>query len=386
MTNLENLPEPKLITRFSELEKLAAKLAKEPIVAVDTESNSLYAYYEQVCLVQFSTPEEDYLVDPLTLEDLTPLGPIFSSPDIEKVFHAAEYDLICLKRDFNFTFDNLFDTMVGASILGMGQVGLGSLLESEFNVHLDKRYQRANWGQRPLPSHLLTYARLDTRFLIALRNRLRRALEESGRWPLAEEDFRRLSQNGSEVENGLKTSIKNPEEMCWRISGSHDLSPQQATVLVGLCRYRDEVARAFNRPLFKVISDATLMAIAVNLPENVQKLRRLPGMSQGQVQRHGSSLIQIVRRGLQAPPIQPPRSRRPDENFLLRLENLRQWRKETAREMGVKSDVILPRDLLTAIAEKNPGCFEELVPILEALPWRLEKFGDEIIGVINHRS
>jgi ribonuclease D len=382
---LESLPEPSLITRPEELEELAGRLKEEAILAVDTESNSLYAYHEQVCLIQFSTETHDYLIDPLALEDLTLLGPIFSDPGIEKVFHAAEYDLICLKRDFGFSFANLFDTMIAASILGLEQVGLGSLLEREFNVKLDKRYQRANWGQRPLPDHLLNYARLDTHYLITLSKRLRRDLEAQERWALAEEDFLRLCQVGdAALDYNQKAVSRGADENCWKINGAHDLTPQQAAVLQELCRYRDQVARSTNRPLFKVISDATLVGIAANTPGNLQELKQLPGMSHGQVQRHGKAILQLVQRGLNAQPILPPRPRRPDEQYLNRLENLRQWRKETAKEMGVKSDVILSRDLLIELAEKNPHDRQDLAQILADVPWRLNYFGEQILGVLNH--
>jgi ribonuclease D len=382
---LENLPEPSLITTADELEELAGKLMEESILAVDTESNSLYAYHEQVCLIQFSTEEQDYLVDPLALDDLSPLEPIFSNPGIEKVFHAAEYDLICLKRDFGWSFENLFDTMVAASILGLEQVGLGSLLEQEFNVKLEKRYQRANWGQRPLPSHLLNYARLDTHFLITLRHRLKKELVSQDRWALAEEDFLRLCSAGDVVlESSNKAATRGPEENCWKVSGAHDLTPQQAAVLQELCRYRDNIARSSNRPLFKVISDATLVSIATNAPDSIQELKQLPGMSHGQVQRHGRSILQLVQRGLTAKPITPPRTKRPDEQYLTRLENLRQWRKETAKEMGVKSDVILSKDLLMELAEKNPHGHEELSSILSEVPWRLDLYGEQILRVLNN--
>ena len=384
---LENLAEPHLITKPRTLEGMVDLLLQEAIVAVDTESNSLFAYNEQVCLIQFSVPEADYLVDPLAIKDLSALAPIFASPQIEKVFHAAEYDLICLKRDFGFNFENLFDTMVAASILGLEQVGLGSLLESEFGVSLDKRYQRANWGQRPLPQHLLDYARLDTHFLITLRHRLKAQLESQERWPLAQEDFHRLASIGDLTpENALKLTVKNASEGCWLISGAYDLPGQQAAILQELCRYRDQVARHLNRPLFKVISDATLLAIASAVPKSLDELKRLPGMSHGQIQRHGPALLQAVQQGLQAPPIHPPRNRRPDDQYLHRLENLRQWRKETARNLGVKSDVILPRDLLTAIAEKNPRRLPELALILAEVPWRLEHFGLEILQVIDGQA
>ena len=89
-----------LITTLDELNHLAKVLRSGTIIAVDTESNSLYAYRERVCLIQFSTHTDDYLVDPLAVADLSPLAPVFADPGIEKVFHAAEYDLLCLYRDF----------------------------------------------------------------------------------------------------------------------------------------------------------------------------------------------------------------------------------------------------------------------------------------------
>ena len=140
---------------------------------MDTESNSLYAYQEQVCLIQFSTRDKDYLIDTLALEDLSILGPIFHSDKILKVFHAAEYDLICLFRDYGFRFDYLFDTMVAARILGLPQIGYGPLLDQYFDIKMNKKYQRANWGKRPLNPEMLEYARQDSHYLIALQELLR---------------------------------------------------------------------------------------------------------------------------------------------------------------------------------------------------------------------
>lgn len=112
--------------------------------------------------MQFSTPKADYLLDPLALRDLSLLAPIFANPNIEKVFHAAEYDLICLRRDFKLTFANLFDTMQAARVLGYPAVGLDRLLGEKFNIKMDKRHQKANWAARPLTQDQIHYARLDT--------------------------------------------------------------------------------------------------------------------------------------------------------------------------------------------------------------------------------
>jgi ribonuclease D len=370
-----NLPDPVLITRPGPLRNLVDRLGRERILAVDTESNSLYAYQEQVCLIQFSTLREDILVDPLALDDLTPLAPLFADPKIEKIFHAAEYDLITLKRDFSFKFENLFDTMVAARILGWEEVGLGSLLKAEFGVQLDKRFQRANWGQRPLPRELLSYARLDTRYLIPLRARLEGELQAKGLLELAREDFGRLRRvNG-----------RSPEQLpeaCWRVSGSYDLNGQEAAVLQELCRYRDQVARSLNRPLFKVIGDRALLAIAKAAPGDVRELRNAGQLSPRQLQRHGEALVRAVRRGLKAEPIYPPRTSRPEDAYLARLDALRNWRKRRAKEMGVSSDVVLPRDLMYTLVEENPHSAESLWQVLKDVPWRRERFGDEILAVL----
>jgi ribonuclease D len=368
-------PAPVLITRPEALRNMVSLLVQEPAVAVDTESNSLHAYREQVCLVQFSAPQTDFLVDPLALHDLSPLAGLFADASIQKVFHAADYDILCLKRDFSFEFANLFDTMVAARILGRPAVGLGAVLTEEFGIQLDKRQQRANWGQRPLPAYLLDYARLDTHYLIPLRDRLLPELQRQGVASLAQEDFLRLCRmNGH--------SSEEREVDCWRVRGASDLSPQQAAVLNELCHYRDQVARSLNRPWFKVLNDQTLIDIAFDLPLDFSALARVPGMNPGQIRRHGTGLLEAVRRGLAAEPLYPPRYPRPDEAYLQRLDALRNWRKQAALEKGVPSDVILPRDLLTELAERNPRREEDMQAILQDVPWRMEHFGSQILNVL----
>lgn len=371
------MPVPELsqpISKPDGLQRLANILAEQPILAVDTESNSLFAYREQVCLIQFSTREADYLLDPIELGDLSLLTPIFASPTIQKVFHAAEYDLLCLKRDFGFSFNNLFDTMLAARIVGRKEVGLGAILEAEFNIDVDKRHQRANWGQRPLPGYLLNYARQDTHYLIEVKEKLEQQLKEKRLLPLAQEDFRRICLVEANGDNGRND--------CWRVNGVHKLSPQQAAVLQELCKYRDEVARQRNRPLFKVISDNTLQAIASSLPSSLDELKRLPGMTNHQVDRHGKALLQAVQRGLQAGPIHPPHNIRPEKHFLERVEQLKQWRKQKGLELEVESDIILPRDLLNQVAMKNPQDMQSLWECLSEVPWRRERYGEEILGVL----
>ncbi len=368
--------EPILIQTSTQLNEWVCRLLDRPIVGVDTESNSLYAYQEQVCLIQFSTEKEDVLLDPLALRDLSKLAPLFSHPHIRKVFHAAEYDLLCLQRDFGFEFQNLFDTMIAARILGRPQVGLGALLEMEFGVHLDKRCQRANWGQRPLPPDLILYAQEDTRYLIPLYRRLEQELVDKGLSALAEEDFRRLV-----VANG-KPKEKDPSEDCWHVRGVYDLPAHKIPVLLELCKVRDQIARRLDRPLFKVISDQKLVEIARESPTDLTQLKRLGCLSKHQFERHGAALVVAIQRGLNKPPLYPPRNQHPGETYLARLEALRQWRKATAEKIAVLSDVILPREVMLRLAEAPPKSMDDLRQAMWDVPYRFEHFGEQIFNLL----
>ena len=132
------LPPPILVADEAALRTLVDALAASPVVAVDTESNSLHAYRERVCLIQFDPLELTTSSIPLSSRDLTALAPFFANPGQQKVFHAAEYDVICLRRDYGFEFTNLFDTMSAARTLGWPQVGLAAILETHFGVTMDK--------------------------------------------------------------------------------------------------------------------------------------------------------------------------------------------------------------------------------------------------------
>jgi len=354
-------------------------LAREPRLAVDTEANSLHAYREQVCLIQFSTPQTDYLVDPLSLDDLTHLAPLFSDQGIEIIFHAAEYDVLGLQRDFDFSFSNLFDTMLAARTLGYKQVGLGRLLADKFNVDVDKHNQKADWGQRPLTPGLIDYARLDTHYLIALRDILEAELREKGRWELAQEDFARscFVNNG----NGHR-----PLRGHWeRIDGRLDLSQRQQTILNELCIKREKMAERLNRPLFKVVDDRLLLRVAQSEPHNLEQLAAA-GLTERQIQRFGRSLLEAVERGSNSPLVQASEVERLSDAVLNRMHRLKSWRKTKAEEMGVESDVILPRVYLYALAEQNPRSPEAFEKTMASSPWRLEHFGPEIMRTLGIKA
>jgi len=162
------------------LVRLAQRLLQQTAIAVDTESNPLFAYRERLCLIQMSTPQYDCIVDPLAIDDLDPLVPVFADPGILKVFHDAEFDVLMLKRTHAFEVSGIFDTKVAVTSLGYATIGLAPLLKTFYGVTLDKKLQRSDWGKRPLTEEQLDYASKDTYYLLRLAEKLRKELHQKG--------------------------------------------------------------------------------------------------------------------------------------------------------------------------------------------------------------
>jgi ribonuclease D len=372
------LPPPLLVADPDGLARLVEALAAHPVVAVDTESNSLHAYRERVCLIQFSTPVADYILDPLRVRDLSSIAPFFRAPDQQKVFHASEYDIICLRRDYQFEFSNIFDTMSAARTLGWPQVGLAAILATHFGVTMNKKFQRADWKRRPLTAEQLDYARLDTHYLLALRDRQLDALTATGRWQEAHEEFERLSGL-----RGDSSPAASAADGFWRVKGARDLPPAQAAILQALYIYREQQAERIDRPPFKVMGEATLLELARRAPRRVDELHAVPGMTPDQVRRHAAGLLAAIEQGRNAPPQRAPRGEREPEDVQDRYDRLHTWRKERARARGVESDVILPRTALWDLARRPPRTAGELATIADFGPWRRETYGAEILALLS---
>ncbi|MBK8422094.1 ribonuclease D [Candidatus Villigracilis saccharophilus] len=375
----EILPPPIWVNNKQLLQQLRDDLVTQSRVAVDTESNSLHAFREQVCLVQFSTTNADYLVDPLALKDLSILAPIFSDPKIEKIFHAAEYDLVCLRRDFNFSFANLFDTMQAARILGYPAVGLDRLLGDKFKIQTDKRHQKANWAARPLTKEQIHYARLDTHYLFALRDVLEDELRKKDRLTFAKEDFVRACLPHDEPKQKVNG------ESWGRFAARKDLSLRELTILAYLCKWRDREAEKLNRPPYKVIMDDVFVLMSKNPPVNKVDLSGM-GLSEKQINLWGEGVLAAIRRGMEAPLVERKQIEAKNDAVLRRLEKLKLWRKNLGLEMGVESDVILPKPYVSALAENPPMNAAELAQLMKDSPSRVEKYGAQILKLLGVKN
>jgi ribonuclease D len=386
MSDRQPLPLPIWVDRAASYRAMLAHLQNEPALAVDTESNSLYAYHEQVCLIQISVPGTDYLVDPLALRDLSGLGPLLADPGVLKVLHGAEYDLSVLHRDYGFTLNNLFDTMWASRILGWPAHGLAALLKDHFGIHLNKKYQRANWGLRPLPPEQLDYARLDTHYLLSLYEIQARELGATGRWPQARHRFAKLAQTRWE------SKPFDPDGF-WRLSGVRDLDDVGRGVLRELYLFRDQRARAENRPPFKVLNNRVLLKLSEQRPAGRKDLLRIKGISRRVMDRYGRKLLAAIRRGAEQPLAWDERPRsdggskrlpngRPSASCQARFEALRAWRNAAAEARGVEPDMILTNQTLWAVAHHNPRKGADLAGQDLLAPWQMDEFGDELLAVL----
>jgi ribonuclease D len=377
------------IENHRELEALAQELLSKKVVAIDTEADSFYHYFDKTCLVQIATRQQAYLVDPLALggpAELAPLGPVLASPDVRKIFHAAEYDIYVLKRDCGFSFANLFDTMVSAQLLGYPSIGLAALAERHFGVSLPKDEQRSDWSVRPLRDSQLTYAAADVTYLIPLAEKLERELKKEKRLSWAEEEFEALVQRRWPEREFDKLGYL-------RIKGAKSLDPGSLSVLRELYLVRDRRAREIDRPPFKVLSNRALFEISQQQPESENRLSAIKGVTDLIIRRFGREILDAVAGGMNRKhgPI-PKRAgklngsgnsrRRMDRSAERRLGVLKRWRTRRAKELSLDPGVLCPNSALEAIVWLNPPDGSELANLPEVKRWFAQSFGDEVAEVL----
>jgi ribonuclease D len=371
-----------IIDNRADLDTLAQDLLNEKILAFDTEADSFYHYFDKTCLVQVATRRQIYLIDPLAFggpAELAPLAPIFASPDICKVFHAAEYDIFVLKRDCSFQFANLFDTMISAQLLGYPSVGLAGLAKRHFDVDLPKDEQRSDWSKRPLRPNQLTYAAADVLYLIAVVEKLKKELRAAKRLEWAKEEFEALvKREWPEREFDALGYL--------RIKGARRLDPRGLSVLRELYLLRDRRAREIDRPPFKVLGNRTLLEIAEQRPTRQADLGQIKGITDLLLRRMGRDVVDAVKAGRKKdhgpiPRLQGNGRRRLDRHTERRLMALKKWRAARAVELSMDPGVLCPNSALEAIAWRAPQEVKDLRELPELKRWFLRVFGSEATEV-----
>jgi len=349
-------------------------------IGLDTESDSLYHYFEKVCLVQVATDRgEEVLVDSLAVKDLSPLRRALANPDIVKVLHGADYDVTTLKRDFGFTFRGLFDTMIAARFLGMPGIGLAAVAEAELGVTLSKTNQKDDWSQRPLTPQQETYALADVQHLGALRERLEAKLEEKGRIEWVREEC--------DVVAALEPRPRRRDPDAYLgVKGARRLRPRQLAALRELYAWREHRAEQIDRPPFKVLGNEMLRKAAERRPRTLPELRHVPGVLP-RLRGQADEILRALRRAAELADSELPVIPRPPRPILStevmhRMARLKEWRGRRATELKVEVSVVLPQrliDRLAAAAPRDPGALAEIEGLRR---WRINTFGDDLLAAV----
>lgn len=358
-------------------------MEKEDTVGVDLEADSLFHYQEKVCLVQIATPGACFLVDPLQTGDLSPLKPFFANPDIRKVFHGSDYDIRCLYKDFSIEVNNLFDTQLACRFLGMQFTGLDAVLNLFYNIRLEKKFQKKDWSQRPLPEDMLAYASQDAIYLNELSKKLEERLIETGRldWFLQECDIQSL----------VRASTANDDPRFLKFKGAGRLGRRSLAVLEALLEFRRSVAQKIDRPLYQVIHNHVLLKLAIEKPRDMNHLKGLEALSVKQLNRYGQQLLNTIQSAMEIDPsILPvyPRSHEPvpDAQISARIAVLKKWRESAAAHLEIEPGLLCNNALITAISLKNPQQAEELNAIEGIKPWQVDAVGEQIVAVLQNLS
>ncbi|HPB29916.1 MAG TPA: HRDC domain-containing protein [Candidatus Sumerlaeota bacterium] len=351
-------------------------------IALDTEADSLHHYFEKVCLIQISVDGRDFIIDPLSPLNLSPLFDALSTKNI--ILHGADYDLRMLRFCYHFHPGRpVFDTMLAAQLAGFDQFGLAALVEHFFNMTLDKKGQRSDWSQRPLPPHLLEYARRDTHFLKDLKDQLYQMLRNLGRGEWHEEWCRRT------VEAAGEENHRDPDQ-AWRIRGVGNLSRRELAVFRDLWLWRDQEARDADRPAFRVLSNTALIELAqagaLTKGQDPADIIPLPRNCRG---RRLDALRRALRRGESRPQEEWPPARIREsipemDDLLLEIQGaLKEECLAVAKELALAPSLIAPRAALARIARERPGSPEEVMQSCGLMSWQAMLMMDGIRRVFD---
>jgi ribonuclease D len=376
---------PLLITREDELSRAAHRLAQSPRVAFDLESNGMHAYRATACIIQLACEGEIYIVDSLATS-LAPLGELLSSPDTEKIVHDVAFDARIL-AEAGVRLANARDTSLAARMLTRPATGLASLLESELGVHIDKKMQQHDWGERPLTPAMVTYLAGDVVHLSELADRLFTEVEERGIGAEVEEETRyRLAQAIAGA------GVVDPRPAYVRLKGIDRVPAIELPILRHLANIREQLASELNVPPYKVLGPDVLFEIAKRKPETLDDLAKIRGATGGRRARSiANELLDAVAAGLEDGAI-------PDEEQVwfekpriagavlrarrAREQRLTRWRKDEAKKRGVDEQVVLPGHCLQDLADLDEPAIDAVAQVPGIGAFRVERDGAALVSVL----
>ena len=332
-----------------------------PVCAIDTEADSLHRYRESLCLVQFADRKNAVLIDPLAIRDLSPLASFLAESTVW--MHGADYDMTMLKRQFGQLPAVVFDTQIGARLLGARKFGLGDLVKRYFDVELSKSSQKADWGKRPLSPKMTEYALNDVVYLLEMGDIIVAALQDCGRYEWFVESC--------EAARARVLERDDSKDDMWRIQGSGKLDRRGLAYLKTLWTWRDSEAESWDRPSFMVATNRQLLEWCGDLVTG--RKAELPHHFRADRVKRFRAAVQAAEAIPESDwPTRPVTKRRKrDRSFDRRLASLIGSRDRSASELDIENSLIAPRAVLEAIAA------DEVDPAVALLRWQRTCLGIE---------
>jgi ribonuclease D len=371
----------RLISETSALPELGEGLTGEARVAMDLEAAGFHRYSDRVCLLQVSTGDQNFVVDTLAVNPSDVLRDPLESPAVTILLHGGDYDLRLLDRDLDLHPVKLFDTQTAAALLGEPSLGLAVLLKKYLDVHVSKKYQRADWAQRPLPDEMLDYATSDTRHLHELADLLAERLDAVGRRSWAEEE--------SALMETLRWNADGDVDPVTKIKGVRNFELREVALIREAWLWRDEVARARDRAHFRVAGDPVLLEVVRERPRDVSALARVSGFSPQLAERSGRKLLDRLEQTdrlddseLVGYPRGPAGPRRPSPEVEEIANRLKVIRNQAAEALGIARGVLMSNTVILEIARIHPDSVEELAGIAGVRRWQSETLADRFLTVL----
>jgi len=360
-----------LITTSAELASVCARLAKHPVITVDTEFLRETTYYPLLCVVQMASPDEAVVVDALADGiDLKPFFDLMSNEAILKVFHAARQDIEIIWHQASIIPHPIFDTQVAAMVLGYGDsIAYDALVERVTGHRPDKTHRFTDWSRRPLTNDQLEYAVADVTHLRDVFAALDADLKKRRRSDWVSEEM--------EVLTSPKTYDFHPER-AWERLKSRVRKPKDLAVLMEVAAWREQEAQSRDVPRSRVLKDDAVGDIATHAPTSLERLATLRSLPKGfEKSKWGADIVAAVHRGLARDPHTLPKIEKPrnNSNGAAIVELLKVLLRMTSERHAVASKVIATVDDLEQIAADDKADVGALHG------WRRELFGEAALAL-----
>jgi ribonuclease D len=358
------------ITNDDELQDYCRELAEHTTAAFDTEFVSEHTFRPVLCLIQVAAGGNLAVIDPLTIDDLTPFWNTLAAEGRTTIVHSgrseAEFSVHAIGRPPA----GLFDVQIAAGLIGVEYpAGYGNLLSRVLGLKVKKHETRTDWRRRPLSKKQIEYALLDAWHLEPCYETLVKRLAELGRLEWMDEE---MATWKSDLEKALS------HERWRRVSGNSGLDVRALAILRELYEWREREAKRRNQPVRRVLRDDLLIELSKRGTAEPKQIEAVRGMERGDLAKRVDAIAACIAKGLQLPEEDCPRKIPVDQ--MPQLSVLGQFLfaalGSLCRESRLAPALVgTPNDIRELIAQRTHQVKSKKTPRL-AKGWRAHFVGD----------